>query len=168
MKLPIGLALAASAALLSVVPAQADSPPKEVRLFYITANDEISNYIDFGSLDRGDKVIRGWALNVFTPAKTLEGVDEPVGGYWESFGGDCKGKAVYSYGIAMLDADDALLSKVYPQTVKRDAGPGSFDEALLKRVCAKGEPTDEPPFNSLSDAANAARTARDIFDDEED
>ncbi|MEJ0012262.1 MAG: hypothetical protein WDM94_06435 [Bauldia sp.] len=130
MKLPIGLALAASAALFSVVPAEAKSPPQSVRLLYFIANDEQVGYVDFANLHRSGKVIRGWALNVFTPAKTLDGADEPVGSYWENFGGDCKGNTVYSYGIALLDANDAMLFDVDPntKTVKRDVRPGSFDE----------------------------------------
>jgi hypothetical protein len=165
MKFVAGLVLAAGACFFLSLRALAMDPPEgEVRLFYITSNDVLATYADFNSLDRsGGEVIHGWTYNVYTPPKSFNGIDAPVGSYWEEFDADCGTVSVISYGIVGLtEADAVIIDAPLDHPHVRDAAPGSFDGAVVKAICAGTDPGDGVPFKSAGEAEAAAHTAADL------
>jgi hypothetical protein len=157
-KFPL-LALAAGALLLPSLPANAGDPPAEPRLYRFAGNDAVDAYVDFAALDRSRAEIHGWTYNIFNEPRAFEGMEAKVGSYWQEVGGDCRGNAVVNYGVELLDDKSQVLGPEMVNAVpqRREAAPGSFEEALLKKICSGAEPADETPFNTAKEAEDTVR-----------
>jgi hypothetical protein len=155
-----GLALGACAIVAAVSPALALDPPAKVRLFHYGTADVGVAYVDFASLDRGDPImLSGWTYTIYTPPKPIDGLEKPIGSYWEKIDADCGTYSIISHGVVALTPDDAVIFESNDDTSeRRDAAPGTLEESLLKLICSGKEPTDGS--NPFATAAEAERTVR--------
>jgi hypothetical protein len=155
-----GLALGACAIMGAVSPAFALDPPTKTRLFHYGTADVMVSYVDFASLDRSDPImLSGWTYTIYTPPKPFDGLEKPVGSYWEKVDADCGTYSIISHGIVALTPDDVVIVESnHDENERRDAAPGTFEEALLKLICSGKEPTDGS--NPFATAAEAERTVR--------
>jgi hypothetical protein len=159
-----GLALGASAMFAAMSPAYALEPPTTVRLFRYADADVMTAYVDYQSLDRSDPdLLHGWTYNIYTPPKPIEGLEKPVGSYWEKFDADCGTYSIISHGIVGLTPDDAVIfASNDDESTRRDAAPGTFEEALLKLICAGKEPKEQNPFATAEEAERVVRVTNEM------
>jgi hypothetical protein len=160
-----GLALGACAMLAATVSANALEPPVKSRLFRYAEADVLTSYVDFASVDRSDPdLLRAWTYNIYTPPKPIDGLEQPVGSYWESLEADCGTYSLVSHGIVALTPDDAVIFETpedeAPQ--RRDAAPGTFEESLLKLICGGKEPTGANPFATAEEAERVVRVTAEM------
>jgi hypothetical protein len=159
------LTLGACAVLGGVVPADALDPPAKTRLFRFAEGDAMTGYVDFGSIDRSDAyLLKAWTYNVYTPPKPVDGLEKPVGSYWESVDADCGTYSVISHGIVALTPDDAVIFESPDDEApgRRDAAPGTFEESLLKLICNGKEPKDANPFSTAEEAERVVRVTSEM------
>jgi hypothetical protein len=166
MKFVSRLALAAGACMLCSLPALADDPPGDVKLFHFAENDGLVAYVDFNSLDRASGTVGGWTYNVFDPARSFSDVDASVGSYWERFSGNCRKKIVLSYGLVLLDEQENELTRIGfdEDPATRKASSGSFEEALLGKICGGKAPPESESFTSTKQAEDTVRTGNALMD----
>ncbi|HVY20376.1 MAG TPA: hypothetical protein VHA70_09895 [Bauldia sp.] len=160
-----GLALGACAIFAAVSPAFALDPPTHVRLFHYADGDVMIGYVDFKSLDRSDPImLSGWTYSVYTPPKPIDGLEKPIGSYWEKFDADCGTYSIISHGIVGLTPDDAVIfeSPDDQAAERRDVAPGTFEDALLKLICSGKEPKDANPFATAAEAERVVRVTEEM------
>jgi hypothetical protein len=150
------LLIAACVTFLPLAAASAEEPPETVRLFRFAANDDLTAFVDFPSLQAKGATRSGWTYLVFSEPRRDDAFAQPIGSYWEAFAGDCDGHVVHSLGLKVLDTfSNELVNTVGKESAKidRQAGEGTFDAYLLSMVCGGNEePTNQQPFATASDA----------------
>lgn len=160
-----GLVLGACAIAVAVSPAFALEPPAKVHLFHYAEAEMLQAYVDFNSLDRSDPMMpSGWTYSVYTPPKPIDGLEKPIGSYWEKFDADCGTYSIVSYGIVGLTPDDAVIyvSRDDEAPTRRDAAPGTVEESLLKLICSGTTPTGTYGFASAEEAERAVRVSAEM------